>query len=103
VTGIGGAGLIAGVVILIVGNSNYQSALKQCPMNMCPPKSPEIGDGNSALSLEHVGVGVLIGGGAVAVGGLIWHFVEPTGSSGDKKASIEPVLGPGYAGVAGRF
>jgi hypothetical protein len=104
VTGIGGAALIAGVVILLVGHSNYENALKSCPMNVCPKMSPEIADGNSALSLQHVGVGVLIGGGAVAAAGLIWHFVEPTGPTGsDKKASIEPVIGPGYAGVAGRF
>jgi hypothetical protein len=106
VTGIGGAGAVAGLVILLVGNGNYQAAEKACHGSPtgCAAGSPEIGDGNSALSLEHVGVGVLIGGGAVAVGGVIWHFVEPTGQSSPAKgASIEPALGPGYAGVAGRF
>jgi hypothetical protein len=31
------------------------------------------------------------------IGGLIWHFVEPTGSN---KSALTPVVAPGYAGLA---
>jgi hypothetical protein len=102
VAGVGGAAAVAGIVILLVGYAQYTS--DECNGTpTCPKGSPNIAAGNSALGLEHAGVGVLIGGGAVAAAGLIWHFVEPTGPGGDKKAGWEPSLGPGYVGVTGRF
>jgi hypothetical protein len=47
------------------------------------------------------------GGLAVAGGGLIWHFLEPTGSAKTDapRASFSPVIAPGYSGasVVGNF
>lgn len=106
VTGVGGAAAIAGIVALLVGYVQYTG--DECNGTpMCPKGSPNIAAGNSALGVQHIGVGLLVGGGAVAAAGLIWHFVEPTGPGagpgGDKKAECEPMLGPGYVGVTGRF
>jgi hypothetical protein len=45
-------------------------------------------------------------GGALVVGGLIWHFLEPTGDrSSTAGAKVRPQVGPGYGGLAltGRF
>ncbi len=44
-------------------------------------------------------VGFIVGGVGIAAvaGGLIWHFLEPTG---EKTAGLVPQLGPGYAGMA---
>jgi hypothetical protein len=50
--------------------------------------------------------GIVTGGGALlVVGGLIWHFAEPTGSKEAAKTKVQPQLGPGYGGFAitGRF
>lgn len=49
---------------------------------------------------------ILIAGGVAAVvGGLVWHFLEPTSSSNAAKTKVRPQLGPGYGGLAltGRF
>lgn len=44
-------------------------------------------------------------GGALVVGGLVWHFLEPTGPKESAKTKVQPQLGPGYGGFAltGRF
>jgi len=50
--------------------------------------------------------GVITGvGGAIIVGGLVWHFLEPTGSKDAAKTKVTPQVGDGYGGVAftGRF
>lgn len=41
-----------------------------------------------------------IGGGALIVGGLLWHFLEPTGPKESGKTKLRPALSPGYAGLA---
>jgi hypothetical protein len=105
VTAVGGAAFVAGGAVWIVGHGKYTSAQKTCPDNACPMGTPPSvqADGNTGRSMMLIGGGLFIGGIAVAGAGLIWHFVEPTGPSGEKKAGVEPVLGPGYAGIAGRF
>ena len=46
----------------------------------------------------------LIGGGlAIVAGGLLWHFLEPTGpveKTGKLKPSVTPQVAPGYAGMS---
>jgi hypothetical protein len=37
---------------------------------------------------------------AGVAGGLIWHFLEPTSSSGSSGSSLSPVVAPGYAGLS---
>jgi len=110
VTGIGGAAVVAGGLIWIVGHGKYESALSICPDNKCPPTlSPSastaaVNNGNTGHTLMLAGGGVFIGGVALAGAGLHRHFLEPTGAN-ETKATIAPELGPGYAGasVAGRF
>jgi len=101
VTGLGGAAIIGGVVMFIVGSSDISSASSACPSRMlCVPSVAS--QGNTGRTLETVGV--VVGGvgiGAV-VAGLVWHhFDKPalttttTGGGG----FIGPVIVPGYAGV----
>jgi hypothetical protein len=50
--------------------------------------------------------GIVTGiGGALVVGGLLWHFLEPTGPKESAKPKIQPQLGPQFGGLAftGRF
>jgi hypothetical protein len=99
--GVGGAALLTGVVVYIVGAGKVSNAESVCGTNHvgCPPGSPAITDGNSGRTLELVG-GIAGGVGLAAVaGGLVWHFMEPTGSSRTTGASVTPVLAPGYAGM----
>jgi hypothetical protein len=101
VAGIGGAALIGGVVMYVVGSGDISSALSTCPTRMaCAPEVAS--QGNTGRSLKTAGA--IVGGvglGAVAAG-LIWHFVERPGSPSAPAAGarfIRPELSPGYAGI----
>jgi hypothetical protein len=106
----GGAALITGGVLYGVGSGQVSNAEQVCGTshNQCPKGSPSIDSGNSGRSNETIGVVVAAVGVPVLVGaGLIWHFLEHTGSESTKtgRATVAPQVGPGYAGVglAGEF
>jgi hypothetical protein len=102
VTAVGGALVVGGGVTWLIGHGKYTSAQANCPMNACMDMSDE-SQGDTGRTMMLAGGGLFIGGVVVAGGGLIWHFLEPTGPSSESKAAIRPDLGPGYAGVSGRF
>jgi len=59
------------------------------------------------VNLRYGGTGTIIGGAVLVVGGLLWHFLEPTGPV-EKTSSLPrpvPVIGSGYGGLVlgGRF
>jgi hypothetical protein len=108
--GVGGAAVVAGIVVYSVGAGDVNTALQNCPTRMCRDQM-DVSQGNNGRSLETVG-GIVIGGGvAVAAAGLLWHFLENPASSqsasGAPAASptvtrpiLTPVVAPGYAGLA---
>lgn len=51
------------------------------------------------------GTVVTVGGVVLVAGGLLWHFLEPTGPKDEAKTKLRPSVGPGYGGFAltGRF
>jgi tetratricopeptide (TPR) repeat protein len=104
VVGIGGAAVVAGVVLYAVGNGDVNSAANACPSRVNCAQS--VADqGNNGRTLDTVGVVVGAVGLAGVAGGLVWHFLEPTGSSGSTGASLTPAVAPGYAGLnlGGKF
>ncbi len=111
VVGIGGAAVVAGVVLYAVGAPQISDAENTCPppSHTCPPTakgSSAISEGNNGRTLETVGVVMGSVGLAGVAGGLIWHFLEPTGSSSPPSgAGVAPVVAPGYAGLTfgGKF
>ena len=113
VTGIGGATAIAGVALYFVGGSKISSAEKGCTetggVYMCSGAAGQTAasSGSTGDTLKAAGEGMFWGGLAVAGGGLIWHFLEPTGSAKTDapRASFSPVIAPGYSGasVVGNF
>jgi tetratricopeptide (TPR) repeat protein len=117
VAGAGAAATVTGVVLLVVGLGKISDSKALCQRTdaggrVCA-KPEEVGraeklqsDGNT---LGAVG-GVVGGIGALAVvGGLIWHFTEPTGpetpAHAGAKARVSPEVRPGFAGatVGGTF
>ena len=48
------------------------------------------------------GIVTLAAGGALIAGGLVWHFLEPTGPKEQEagKLKVRPLVAPGYGGVA---
>jgi hypothetical protein len=107
--GVGGAAIVTGIVLLAVGENDISGAPAICgPLDA---KGDCTLDGNGAKSQQSTGntlaaVGGIVGGvGVVAViGGLIWHFAEPTGpdTSAPKtgKLDVHPDARPGYAGLS---
>ena len=105
VVGVGGAALVAGVVVYSVGAGDVSSAEKTCPNHKnCNDPSAQ-STGNSGRTLETAGVVVGAVGVAGVVGGLLWHFMEPVSSSSSSGGAVSPVVAPGYAGVSlgGKF
>jgi hypothetical protein len=98
------AALITGGVLYGVGSGQVSNAEQVCGTShtQCPKGSPSIDQGNSGRSNETAGVLVAaIGAPVVLAGGLLWHFLEPTGPDAPKtgRATVTPQIGPGYAGV----
>jgi hypothetical protein len=100
VAGVGGAALVAGVVLYAVGAGDVSTAASACPLRTnCP--GPTASQGNNGRSLESVGVVVgSVGVAAVALG-LVWHFVEkPAAAPPSAGMLVTPVVAPGYGGLA---
>lgn len=105
VVGVGGAAVVAGVVLFAVGAGDISTAEKTCPVhNDCNDVNAQ-NTGNTGRTLETVGVVAGSVGVAAVAGGLLWHFVESPGSSSTTGTTVTPVVAPGYAGVGlgGRF
>jgi len=104
--GAGGAAVVAGIVIYVVGAGDVSDAEQVCGPNhdKCPVGSPAVDKGNNGRTLEAAG-GVVGGVGLAAViGGIVWHIAENPGPARTGVA-LRPALAPGYAGVSlgGRF
>jgi tetratricopeptide (TPR) repeat protein len=115
VVGTGGAAILVGAILVVVGASNFPA---NCTFsdNTCTANPGETkdtasyrqrqDDAGKAKGLQIGGLVVVGAGAALAVGGLLWHFLEPTGPAKDSaKTKLTPQLGAGYGGFAitGRF
>ncbi len=99
--GVGGAAVVAGIVLYAVGIPDVNAAVDACPTRShCTAASAD--QGNRGRGLELAG-GVVGGLGIAAVGGgLLWHFLA---HSKDSSPAPTVSLSPGAASVsfAGRF
>jgi tetratricopeptide (TPR) repeat protein len=103
VAGIGGAAVIGGVVMYIVGSGDVSSAQNACPLRKDCAEAVA-SQGNQGRTLETVGVVVgSVGIGAVVAGLLWYHFDKPDNPGGVGAAAggtfVSPVVAPGYAGL----
>jgi tetratricopeptide (TPR) repeat protein len=109
VVGLGGAVAIAGVVLLVAKpSSDCNLDQEVCTRDV---KNNETDAAFKARQKDAVrekswGIAgpIMIGGGlAIVAGGLLWHFLEPTGpaeKTGKTKPKLNPSVAPGYAGVS---
>jgi hypothetical protein len=100
VTAIGGAALAAGGVFGGLAFSATSTAKAQCSGLICPPTAQN--DIARAKLFGNVSTGMFIGGGAVAVTGIVLLAVAPGGGKSDdaaKSARVMPWFGPGGAGL----
>lgn len=118
--GVGGAAIIPGVILTIVGQSDISDSRSGCTTSgtglSCPsykglstvapaggtsPSDAERGRvQNQGLLFRGFGIGLLAGGVAIVAAGLVWHFLEPTGPvKADAKLRVLPEWKPGYGGL----
>ena len=118
--GVGGVGAVVGVVVLVVA-PKLPPGCVQGKEDTCfvvdpdgtqrPPKTEaervdvdeKNGRAETSVNTRRVGLVMVIAGVAVVGGGLLWHFLEPTGpvaSTGFFKPKVTPEVAPGYAGMS---
>jgi tetratricopeptide (TPR) repeat protein len=113
VVGAGAATMIAGVV---VHSARPDSLPRECELvdgvGKCVQPPGQSNEDFEAVkeragrwrTMPIIGTSLLIGGGVLVVGGLLWHLLEPTGSSEDQASSTKPRLrpeaAPGYGGLS---
>jgi len=95
--GVGGAALVGGGVVWLIGHGNVSSAEEQCG-NSRHNCTPEVtASGNNGRTTETIG-GIVAGAGVVVAGaGVLWYVL---GNSGPARTAVSPVVTPGYAGLA---
>ncbi|WP_146648071.1 tetratricopeptide repeat protein [Labilithrix luteola] len=118
VVGVGGAAVVAGAVLLLAapkmppscdestGNCTYPPTVNSS--NATQLQKDEFDQNREtagrAVGMKQAGTITLIGGGVLVVGGLVWHFLEPTGSAETgataKRPKITPAVSPTFAGVS---
>jgi hypothetical protein len=98
--GVGAAGLIVGSVTGGITLSRVSKLDDQCPDRNCPAAVQD--DLDKAELISHVStVGFVVAGAGVTLGvvGLLFGGA----SESDQAAAVEPWIGPGSAGLRGRF
>lgn len=106
-TSIGGAALVVGGVFGGLAFSATSSAKAQCKGNLCPASAES--DISRSKLYGNVSTGMLIGGGAVAVTGIVLAIVAPGGKKSDEAPKsarvmrVVPWMGADQIGVAGTF
>lgn len=89
VAGVGGAALITGVILAVVGNGKVPSACNTSN-DTCKaaPGDKVFDDASSARKLTNAGLGIAIGGLAVGIGGLVWYLLSPKESTSSTSAKL---------------
>ncbi len=106
--GVGGAAAIAGGVLLGVGLTQASSAADECADPAARTGCPQtaVDDGEAGETMSMVGQGLLYAGGGILVASLVVQLVvnQPP-STEPAAATVTPLAGPGFGGVAfsGRF
>ena len=119
VVGFGGAAVVAGVIVLIVApklppGCDASSLTCNVVDNAGRPVPTPTDAQKAQLPKDQATAGASVGqnkGGLITLicgigilgGGLLWHFLEPTGpstSTGSFKPKVTPEVAPGYAGMS---
>jgi len=107
VVGLGAAGIAAGIILLVTVPElppNCMIDVERC-IRRDPLQSNDSFADDQARAGDHKGqplVGGIVtaAGGLVVAGGLIWHFLEPTGPKERSARRLVPTVAPGFAGLS---
>ncbi len=113
----GVVGIGVGVATGVMALDSASELRDSCPSNPCPTEHESLADDANTLATVST-AGFVVGGVAAAAGGawLIWDLViepeaeaEPSDDTDDMdddavaRWELRPIIGPGYAGITGRF
>jgi hypothetical protein len=98
--GVGGAGLVMGAVTGGLALGKHSSLTTSCPGGTCPNTSSNHSDVDSYTLLGNLSTAGFVAGGALAVTGVILVVTAPKAA---QQSALLPVVGPGFAGLAGKF
>ncbi len=98
--GVGGAALIAGVVTGLLARGRHADLETNCPSGICGEEFQ--GDIDGLRRMTRATDALLIGGGVVAAGGLVWLLLGMGNDDGDDGA-VRAEIGFGQLGVSGSF
>jgi hypothetical protein len=107
VFGVGVAAAVGGVVLVGVGQTDISQSKTGCaegpngtlsctPTLVTPSGQDRLSLNSTGTTLSNAGLVSSIAGGVVAVVGLVWHFLEPTGP---RHVSFAPVIAPSFGGA----
>lgn len=102
--GVGGAGLLVGAITGFIALGKHSDLNDACPGGTCPNDKQSDVDSYKTMGTIST-VGFIVAGVGAAAGAVLW-FTAPkeTAKNGSSHwATVSPYLGPGSAGVAGRF
>ncbi len=91
--GVGAGGSLVGLALVLAGTSDISDAKKQCPNNVCSSSMLAFAQSEDqrGKTLALASAVVFSVSGAAVIGGILWHFLEPTGKPAS--AWIAPTLG----------
>jgi hypothetical protein len=98
--GVGGAGLIMGAVTGGLALSKHSSISSDCPNGTCANTASNHSDVNSYTLLGNLSTAGFVVGGALAVTGIILVATAPKAA---QRSAVLPMVGPGFAGLSGKF
>jgi hypothetical protein len=100
--GVGVAGLATFGIFAVLAKGTYDDLNGACHGGPCPPdKSGEISSGKTQQTVANVGLAVGLVGAAAGV--TLYVLSMPKSSASTTAASTALVVGPGWAGLQGRF
>ncbi len=96
---LGGAGLGAGTIFGSIATAKGASVRSQCVANVCPASAgPDVSEIKNFVAASYAAI---IGGGVLAVTGLVLVIVAPGPPVDDaKSARFAPWVGPGGGGLS---
>ncbi len=103
--GVGVASIIAGSVLGGLALGKVNDVHKKCPGGHCTSEA-DVSEDSTAGTLADASTATFIAGGVLAAAGVLMVVFSPsprTDEHAPAAATWRPVLGPGYAGMAGAF
>jgi tetratricopeptide (TPR) repeat protein len=103
VVGLGGAAVVTGVILLVAAPERPDNCDADRLTCSPPPRGATLDEDQEQAGRNRGMVlagRIFVGGGAaLVVGGLLWHFLEPTGPR-EARIKLRPSYVPGYAGLS---